>query len=100
MAAEQVSSNVRATVRALPPICADQGGNIVSSLLLPVNEVDAGTATATVRCPRRVYKILGTITWEDGSLLTTQLLLDTGASPNVIRKDLVPEGVFVHPPGV
>ena len=99
VAAEQVSSNVRATVRALPPIRVDQGGNIVSSLLLPVNEVEAGIARSTLRCPRRVYKILGTITWEDGSLLITQLLLDTGASPNVIRKDLVPKGVFIHPPG-
>ena len=41
--------------------------------------------------------MLGTLTWENGKLLTTRFLVDTGASPNVIQKDMVPEGVSIHP---
>ena len=43
--------------------------------------------------PRGTYKVLGTIKWEDDTLLTTCILLDTGASPNLIRQDLVPESI-------
>ena len=102
-AVEQIPSYNRATqlvARPLPPPPAilDQPSDtaaITSVLAPPASTLVPLQQQATF--PRRLYKVLGTLTWENGHLLTASILLDTGASPNVIRKDLVPEGVGIIP---
>ena len=88
------AGTVTAIARPLPPLTAESS--------LPITAVTREECSSKPRSqprPRRVYKILGTITWEDGTVQVVQLILDTGACPNVIRSDLVPKGIQLFPPG-
>ena len=42
-----------------------------------------------------IFKVLGVIKWEEGSLLISPLLLDTGASSNAIGENVVPGEVHI-----
>ena len=86
--AEQVATYngaAQALVRPLPPppppaapqqMEQAREKTAVSAVLAPI--MTAVTTQPTFpTLPRRVYKVLGALTWEDGSLLTARFLLDT-----------------------
>lgn len=46
---------------------------------------------------REIRKVLGTLIWEGVSAVSTAILVDTGAAPNLILRDMIPRDVQIQP---